>query len=130
MKKTIAMAICLWSACLFAQDGLKRDPRELVGVLGKTTITDKVRELRLPDKAKLLGVFDWDRDGRAAYFLVLAAKRRAGSAGGSPAGVYNCQYGRISDEPECEIVFSKHKFHYWLSSAGEPPALPAKSMRH
>jgi len=30
-------------------------------------------------------------------------------------------------ESECAIVFFKHKFHYWGSSAGEPPALPAKS---
>jgi formylglycine-generating enzyme required for sulfatase activity len=62
------LSICLWSACLFAQDGSKRDPRELIGVLVKTTITDRVRALRLPHKAELLGVFDWDRDGRAEIF--------------------------------------------------------------
>jgi hypothetical protein len=68
MQKNIALAMCLWSACLFAQDGLKRDPRELVGVLGKTTTTDSARALHLPNKAKLLGVFDWDRDGRTEIF--------------------------------------------------------------
>ena len=68
MKKIIALAMCLWSACLFPQDGLRRDPRELVGVPGDTTITNKVRALRLPNKARLLGVFDWDRDGRAEIF--------------------------------------------------------------
>jgi hypothetical protein len=68
MKRSITLAICLWIACLFAQDGSKRDPRELVGVPGQTTLTDKVRALRLPYKAKLLGVFDWDRDGRAEIF--------------------------------------------------------------
>jgi hypothetical protein len=70
MKKNIAFAICFWTGCLFAQDGLKRDPRELVGVFGPTTITDKIRKLSLPHKAELLGVFDWDRDGRAEIFAV------------------------------------------------------------
>jgi formylglycine-generating enzyme required for sulfatase activity len=70
MKKNIILAICLWIDCLFAQDGLNRDPRELIGTLGQTTLTDKVRALRLPDKAKLLGVFDWDRDGRSEIFAV------------------------------------------------------------
>jgi formylglycine-generating enzyme required for sulfatase activity len=68
MQKNIALAMCLWSACLFAQDGLRRDPRELVGVPGDATITDGARALRLPHKATLLGVFDWDRDGRAEIF--------------------------------------------------------------
>jgi hypothetical protein len=68
MKKNISLAICLLSACLFAQDGWRKDPRELVGVPGQKTITDEVRALRLPDKARLLGVFDWDRDGRAELF--------------------------------------------------------------
>jgi hypothetical protein len=39
-----------------------------------------------------------------------------GSAGGSPAGTYNCKI----DESECAIGFFKQKFHYWSSSAGAP----------
>jgi hypothetical protein len=68
MKKCMALTICFWSACLFAQDGSRRDPRELVGVVGKSTLTDKMRSLRLPHNAELLGAFDWDRDGRAEIF--------------------------------------------------------------
>jgi hypothetical protein len=67
IKKSIVLT-SLWSVCLFAQDGLRRDPRELAGVLGKMTITGKVRGLHLPHGAELLGVFDWDRDGRAEIF--------------------------------------------------------------
>jgi hypothetical protein len=49
-------------------------------------------------------------------FGFLDGKRRAGNAGGSPAGMYNCQNGRILYESECEIVFFKQKLHYWSSS--------------
>ena len=57
MKKNIVLAMCLCSAYLFAQEGLKRDPRELVGVPGQTTITDKVRalHLRYPEKGLDIG---------------------------------------------------------------------------
>jgi hypothetical protein len=37
--------------------------------------------------------------------------------------------GRILDEPECEIVFFKQKFHCWSSSAGEPLALPVQALK-
>jgi hypothetical protein len=68
MKKGIVLAMYFWSACLFAQSGLRRDPGELIGIFGDKTTTDRARALHLPDNAKLLGVFDWDRDGRAEIF--------------------------------------------------------------
>ena len=44
------------------------DPWELPRVAGYTTITERARSLRLPEGTKLLGVFDWDRDGRPEIF--------------------------------------------------------------
>jgi hypothetical protein len=43
-------------------------PRELQGMLGRDTITDADRKVVLPDKATLLGAFDWNRDGSRELF--------------------------------------------------------------
>ncbi len=69
MKMILALAMCLLNSCLFAQTMLSK-PRELAGLSGKKTITDGARALPLPQGARLLGVVDWDRDGRAELFAV------------------------------------------------------------